>query len=610
MNWDLTSYFPAFGGPGMRLFKDQLRIDIDGLSERSTALPALGESPDAAPSHDYLAQWEGVLLCCEELSRRLSHMASYLSCLTAADTRNEEYKSEEAGFALTAVAADKITVELKRGLRDAAQVSWDALLARPALDGCQHFLRRLRQDAQQTMEPTNERLNADLSVDGIHAWGRLYSSVAGRLEFDMAFPDAANKRLPISQRRSLMGNADRRVRRAAFEGGNAAWAAVEDTAAAALNAIAGTRLTLNRHRGIDNFLDVALFQAAISRASLEAMFEAIFDSAELPRRILALKADALRQDGVAWYDLEAPLPLPDETPISWEAAKQMVITGFNQAYPKLGEFTESVFERQWIDWEPRPGKQSGGFCTGSQLSNESRIFMTYNETIGDVRTLAHEVGHAFHSFILRGARPYARRYPMTLAESASTFGEMILTDGMLGASSTLTDVERLRLLDMETAHAAIYLTDIPVRYEFEKAFHEERQTGEVAVSRLKELMTQTQQRVFGDLLEAGGDDPYLWASKLHFYITSVTFYNFPYTFGFLLSRGLFALFKQQGGEEFYPRYEQFLGSTGSATAEQVARRTLGCDLESAAFWKEAIETLRQPVEQLEQAFLKESSLPE
>jgi oligoendopeptidase F len=236
--------------------------------------------------------------------------------------------------------------------------------------------------------------------------------------------------------------------------------------------------------------------------------------------------------------------------------------------------------------------------------------MTYNETIGDVRTLAHEAGHAFHSFILREARPYARRYPMTLAESASTFAEMILTDGMLSAGSALSDVERLRLLDMETAHAAVYLTDIPVRYEFEKAFHEERQTGEVSVSRLKELMRQTQQRVFGDLLEAGGDDPYFWASKLHFYITSVTFYNFPYTFGFLLSRGLFSLFKQQGGEEFYPRYEQFLGSTGSATAEEVARRTLGCDLESPAFWKEAIETLRQPVEQLEQAFLKESSLPD
>ena len=206
MNWDLTSYFPVFDGPDMRAFSDQLRADIDNLGERASRL--------TLPAADTLPEWEEVLLCCEEVSRRLSHLASYLSCLTAADTVNEEYKREEAAFALTAAAADKITVELKRGLRDASEQNWDVLLARPALDGCQHFLRRLRQEAQQTMEPANERLNADLSVDGIHAWGRLYHAVAGKLEFDMQFPDAEPKRLPMSQRRSLMGNPDRRVRKA------------------------------------------------------------------------------------------------------------------------------------------------------------------------------------------------------------------------------------------------------------------------------------------------------------------------------------------------------------------------------------------------------------
>ena len=600
MNWDLTSYFSAFDGADMREFKASLQAEIEDLVACATQLPDLNQ--------DLVPDWEGVLLRCEDLSRRLSHLASYLSCLTAADATDEGYKREEAAFSLTAAASEKITVEVKRGLRDASETSLEALLACPALEGCRHFIRRLRDEAQRTMTPDEERLNADLGVDGLHAWGRLYDAVAGKLEFDMRFPDGKSQRLPMSQRRSLMGNPDRRVRRAAFEGGNTAWAGVEDTAAAALNAIAGTRLTLNRHRGVEHFLDVALFQAAISRASLEAVFEAIFDSTELPRRVLALKAAALGERGVAWYDLEAPLPLPQEAPIPWDTAKEMVSSGFARAYPALGEFAESIFTRQWIDWEPRSGKQSGGFCTSSQLSNESRIFMTYNETIGDVRTLAHEAGHAFHSFMLRETRPYARRYPMTLAESASTFGEMILTDGLLSADSGMSDIDRLRLLDMETAHAAIYLMDIPVRYEFEKAFHEERQSGEVPVSRLKQLMAQTQQRVFGDLLLAGGEDPYFWASKLHFYITGVTFYNFPYTFGFLLSRGLFAQFKEMGGDEFFPRYEEFLRATGSATAEEVARQTLGCDLEAPAFWTDAIETLRPPVEQLEQLW-GEAGLP-
>ena len=187
---------------------------------------------------------------------------------------------------------------------------------------------------------------------------------------------------------------------------------------------------------------------------------------------------------------------------------------------------------------------------------------------------------------------------MTLAESASTFGEMILTEGILHAPD-IDDQQKAAILDMETGHGAIYLLDIPVRYEFEKAIYEERAQGELSVTRLKELMCETQRRVFGDLLEDGGEDPYFWASKLHFYITGTTFYNFPYTFGFLLSRGLYARFRQEG-RSFLPRYAEFLRSTGGDTAENVARNTIGCDLESPEFWIDAILSLEEPLEQLRQ----------
>jgi len=358
-------------------------------------------------------------------------------------------------------------------------------------------------------------------VNGINAWGRLYRTLSGKLEFDMAYPDGRRATLPMSQRRSLLANPDRATRRAAFEGGNAAWAQVEDVAAAAINAISGTRLTLNERRGVDHFLDVALFQAATTWRSLDAMFEAIFDSLELPRRILRLKARAMKTTGVSWYDLEAPLAgLGDgEEAIDWIRATETVQTASSRSYPKLGSFVQSICERNWIEWEPRANKRPGAFCTGSLLTGESRSFMTYNGTMGDVRTLAHEAGHAFHSFILRDMRAYGRSYPMTLAESASTFGEMILTEGIL-ADPAFDAAQKLSALDSATAQGAVFLMDIPVRYEFEKAFHEERGGGEVGVSRLKELMTQTQRRIFGDVLEEGGEDPYFWASKLHFYITA------------------------------------------------------------------------------------------
>jgi oligoendopeptidase F len=253
-----------------------------------------------------------------------------------------------------------------------------------------YYLGRLREDAQKKMNTEREILAADLGVDGISAWGRLYDTISGKLEFEMAYPDGTVKTLPISQRRSLMEKPERAVRKAAFEGGNRAWQSIEDTAAAALNAIAGTRLTLNKYRGIDHFLDVALFQSSISRKTLDAMFEAIYSELELPRTILRLKAETMKRDRVAWYDLGAPLDLKTGQKLNWSRARKMVKNSFAASYPRLGKFMDAVYKKEWIDWEPREGKRPGGFCTGSLITKESRIFMTYNETLGDVLTLAHE----------------------------------------------------------------------------------------------------------------------------------------------------------------------------------------------------------------------------
>ena len=590
MTWDLTSYFGEFNGADMLQFKEALRTDIDALQRDAAALPALAQ--DNAPA------WERALARHEDITRRMSHLSSYISCLASADARNEAYLREEAALARWRAEVAKIRVEFLRGLKNASDEIFAGLAARPALAGAHHYLNRLREEARRAMSPAEEILAAELGVDGIQAWGRLYDTISSKLEFDMTYPDGRRQRVPMSQRRSLMEHRDRRVRKAAFEGGNEAWKNVADIPAAALNAIAGTRLTLNRHRKVGHFLEVALFQAAITRETLDAMLEAVYANAEMARQILRLKAATLGAKAVAWYDLAAPLDVAAEDKLSWEAAKSTVAESFSHAYPALGNFfQEQVLEGEWVDWEPRPGKRPGGFCTTSMVSKESRIFMTYNDALGDVLTLAHEAGHAFHGFLMRDLRPYSRIYPMTLAETASTFGEQVLMNGLLD-DNRVSDAQKAMMLDAELGHAAIYLLDIPVRYEFEKAFYEERQQGELSVSRLKELMIETQRRIFGDVLEPGGEDPYFWASKLHFYISGVTFYNFPYTFGFLLSRGLYGMFNA-AGSEFLPRYEDFLRLAGSDTAENVVRQTLGRDLQSPEFWTEAIQSLEQPLSRLQ-----------
>jgi len=590
MTWDLTSYFPEFNGAEMLQFKEALRRDVETLQQSAAALPPLqGADTDA---------WEGILLRHEDLLRRMSHLGSYVGCLASSDARNEAYLKEEAALARLRAEVAKVRIELLRAVKNSSDERFASFTARPRLASAQNYLNRLREESRRAMVRDKEVLATDLGVDGIQAWGRLYDTMASKLEFDMVYPDGRRERLPMSQRRSLMDHPDRRVRKAAFDGGNGAWQTMEDAAAAALNAIAGTRLTLNRHRGVEHFLDIALFQAAISRKTLDAMLEALRADIEIPRRILRLKAKQMGQAGVAWYDLGAPLNLPNQEKLSWQKAKAMVGESFNRAYPALGHFFQRlVIEKNWVDWEPRAGKRPGGFCTSSMLSKESRIFMTFNESLGDVLTLAHESGHAFHGQLMRDVRPYARGYPMTLAETASTFGEQVLMNGLLD-DPAMSDAQKAMMLDVEIGHGAVYLLDIPVRYEFEKAFYEERKSGELSVSRLKELMVATQRQVVGNLLEPGGDDPYFWASKLHFYITGITFYNFPYTFGYLLSRGLYAIFRKEG-DAFLPKYEEFLRLAGSDTAENVVRRTIGRELDAPEFWSGAIRSLEEPVSRLE-----------
>jgi oligoendopeptidase F len=584
-NWDMSTFFPSFDGPERRDFGERLRADVARLSEQAASLSALGSENASA--------WEEVVIGYEELSTRLSHLASYVHAIASCDAENESYRAEVGRLSVLSATFQKLSIELLRGIGSASAQTFGSFAARQRLSSAQFYLERLREEAEHMMDPKLEGLAADLGTDGIEAWGRLYDTLSGTLAFEMEFPDGRRERVPMSQRRSLMGDVDRRVRETSFRNGNLAWQGVAPVAAAALNHIAGTRHTLNARRKVEHFLDVALFDAAISRRTLEAMFEAIHENAEIPRRFLRLKARALGVPKISWFDLEAPLPLQAAGRISWERGKELVSAAFGRAYPRLGQFFDMAIERRWVESEPRPGKQPGAYCTSSKLIGESRVFMTFNGALGDVSTLAHEIGHAFHNHVMRELRPFLRSYPMTLAESASVFAEALLSEGLLRDPET-TDGERALLLNEQLGDAVAFLLDIPVRFEFEKAFYEERRQGDLSVTRLSQLMSETQQRIFGDTLDENGTDPLFWASKLHFFITGVSFYNFPYSFGYLLSRGLFAEYKRQG-PAFLDRYEEFLRLTGNGMAHEIASRALGQNLEAAEFWAAAIRTLEEPL---------------
>ena len=581
VQWDLTGYFPAFNGPEMIKFKRQLSADIAALQKKAAKMAPL--------SAKTAGDWEKLLLTAENVETRLGHIFSYAGCLTAAHADKDEYAAEEAKLSLLGAAYAKFGVDMLRAFKDVPEKVFAAFIKREKLRDVAYALKRVRERARRTMSPAEEKLAADLSVDGFQSWDRLYNKISSKLTFEMRWPDGRVETLPISRWRALMGDADRKVGRAAFEGGNKAWAALEDTCAAALNALAGTRLTLDKKRGVKNFLDQSLFNAGIKRSTLDAMYKAVEHNLEPVRDILRVKAAAMGRKGIAFFEREAPLPLKDAKLYTWEEGSAKVEAAFSRVYPALGAYYKDFLAKKHLESEARGGKRPGAFCTGSPLIKEGRVFTTFNGTLGDVNTLAHEMGHAWHGHLMKDMRTWATEYPMTLAETASIFGEHLLAEGIQGDPG-VSEAQKLIMLDEYLSGAAITILDITVRFRFEKAFYEERQKGEVSAARLKELMTLAQKEVFGDALEPGGEDPLFWASKMHFYFSGVSFYNYPYTFGFLMAATLFTKFKAEG-PAFLPKYEAFLRLSGADTAEGVARRSLGADIGKPEFWETAIKGL-------------------
>lgn len=588
MDWDLTSYFPAFDGPEHRAFRDALEAEAVALE---AAIAGLG-----APGDDR-AGWVAALRRLEDVAGDAAHLGSYLHCLASADSRDEAVQRESARLARLRAELAKRYARVRAALGAAPAAAFDALLADPGLAHAGHFLRRLREEAARRMPAELEELAADLEVTGLAAWSRLYGRVSGALEFDLEVPGEAARRVPASLARSLLGDARPEVRRAALAGANAAWATNADVLAASLNAIAGTRLALYRRRGIGDFLDPALFDAGITRRTLDAMMDAVVARREVARRYLRRKAALLGLPRLGFCDLEAPLASAPAARVSFDEARAQVLAAFAARYPALAAVAARAFEGRWVDWSPRPGKRPGGFCSTSPVLGESRIFMTFGGSPGDVSTLAHELGHAFHGWLLRGARSFARRYPMTLAETASTFAEQILADAALDAPEAGRG-QRLEVLDRRLRDGAAFLLNLPMRFAFERRVYEERAAEELSAGRLCELMGEAQREWYGDALDPAALDPWFWASKLHFYIAGTTFYNFPYTFGFLFSLGLAERARREG-PEFLPRYEELLRLAGSDTAPGVARRCLGADLEDPAFWHASIDAVEADLARFE-----------
>jgi pepF/M3 family oligoendopeptidase len=466
-----------------------------------------------------------------------------------------------------------------------ATVGADGLVERSPLAADHAFaLRQAERAARHQMSEAEEGLAGELALTGGRAWAKLHGDVTSLLTADVERPDGEVETLPMSVVRGLATDPDPALRRAAFEAELEAWDTVAVPIAAALNAFKGENNTLNRRRGYDDSLDVALVNNNVDRETLDAMTDAVKGSLGDFARFNRAKAKLLGHDGgLPWWDLIAPVGTGRR--FDWTDAIGAVHDAFGTYSPQLAALVDRAVAEQWVDAEPRDGKRGGAFCMPVQ-DDVSRVLLNFDGSFDSVQTLAHELGHAYHNTNLGHRTPLQRQTPMALAETASIFCETVMVQAGLAAVGDDAGA-KLALLDTDLSGAAQVVADIHSRFLFERSLYAEREQGLLSVQRLRELMTDAQRTAYLDGVDHDHLHPDMWAVKPHYY---TAYYNWPYTFGLLFGIGLYAEF-QRDPERFRQGYDDLLSATGLGDAAELAAR-FGIDVRSTDFWVSSLDVLR------------------
>lgn len=578
-HWNLTNIFPGLETAPFQESVAALKRDLTKLEAVFDAGEIMLRATPPALDATTIERFETALAQLNEVSTHFHLLRTHLLSHISTDSRNTAAQQRLSELQQQQMRRQKLQTRFTAWI---GSLDVDGLLARSELAREHSFaLRKARVTAEHLMSPTEEALATELNVTGGQAWAKLYNNVSSQITAEIEL-DGESQTLPMSALRNLAHDARREVRRRAYEVELATWEEHAMPIAAALNSIKGQTNTLLERRGWESSLAIALHNNNIDRATLETMLttaESYFATFE---RYLQAKARLLGVERLAWYDLFAPVGESQRT-WNFETARAFILDNFRAFSDRLGDMAERAFRDHWIDAEPRDGKRGGAFCAWVR-EDESRILANFQPAYSGMGTLAHELGHAYHN-LARANRTYIQRQtPMTLAETASNFCEIMMRDAALSSASP---VEELAIIEASLQDACQVVVDITSRYLFEKEVFERRRARELAVEELNAIMMESQRATYGAGLDSDQLHPYMWAAKPHYY--GAIFYNFPYMFGLLFSLGLYARY-QETPEAFLADYDDLLSATGLADAATLAAR-YDIDLHDPAFWRSSLDLI-------------------
>ena len=566
--WTLEDLYPSFES-------QEFKQDVEAYK----ALKGKFESLTLEDSIEGITQ---VVKLLEESTVLTGRLYNYIHLTLATDTTHETATQVEVQLA--GVSAD-LQATYAKVSKFLGTIQTD-ITTDPFLAEYRYYFEEAKKDATHLLSDELEEVLAKMSISGGKAWSQLFdfmwSSAQGEYKGEV---------VTLSEIRGKAYDSDAEVRKSAYEAELKMYDAIKEPIAFSLNHIKKEVLTTSQLRGFESPLAHTLEASRMSRETLDALLEAIREYLPNFRKYLRHKAALLgHENGLPFYDLFAPVGNSSRT-FTVEESKDYLIENFKTFSADLAEMTEDFFDKHYIDFYPRKGKVGGAFCANLPMIKQSRVLTNFTGSLSDVVTLAHELGHAYHGLHIENHRPLNQDYSMPVAETASTFNENIIMNTAIKEAS---DEEKIALIESQLQDTTQIIVDIYSRYLFESAVFENREQSFMFSKDLEEMMLSAQKEAYGDGLDQSYLHPYMWACKPHYYSTGLSFYNFPYAFGGLFSKGLYAIYQEQP-EGFVEKYQELLRATTVSSVEDTAK-VLGVDVSTPEFWKKALAEVAESIE--------------
>ena len=566
--WTLEDLYPSFES-------QEFKQDVEAYK----ALKGKFESLTLEDSIEGITQ---VVKLLEESTVLTGRLYNYIHLTLATDTTHETATQVEVQLA--GVSAD-LQATYAKVSKFLGTIQTD-ITTDPFLAEYRYYFEEAKKDATHLLSDELEEVLAKMSISGGKAWSQLFdfmwSSAQGEYKGEV---------VTLSEIRGKAYDSDAEVRKSAYEAELKMYDAIKEPIAFSLNHIKKEVLTTSQLRGFESPLAHTLEASRMSRETLDALLEAIREYLPNFRKYLRHKAALLgHENGLPFYDLFAPVGNSSRT-FTVEESKDYLIENFKTFSADLAEMTEEFFDKHYIDFYPRKGKVGGAFCANLPMIKQSRVLTNFTGSLSDVVTLAHELGHAYHGLHIENHRPLNQDYSMPVAETASTFNENIIMNTAIKEAS---DEEKIALIESQLQDTTQIIVDIYSRYLFESAVFENREQSFMFSKDLEEMMLSAQKEAYGDGLDQSYLHPYMWACKPHYYSTGLSFYNFPYAFGGLFSKGLYAIYQEQP-EGFVEKYQELLRATTVSSVEDTAK-VLGVDVSTPEFWKKALAEVADSIE--------------